>query len=109
MRCDDSVLILGRALHAPWNEGTRVINRNFAIAASSLRQVRLVSITNGAFRPRALNEMREIAPVEHVYTRSGYDLIGVYRGLPGLLAHLHRTNGYRHVAVAHLFAGMPLS
>ena len=36
-------LVVGRALHAPWNEGTRVINRNFARAADSQRQVRVVS------------------------------------------------------------------
>ena len=45
-----TALILGRALHAPWNEGTRVINRNFAQAARTLRPVRVMSLTHVSFR-----------------------------------------------------------
>ena len=109
MGCDLTALILGRALHSPWNEGTRVINRNFAVAASGLRKVRLVSLTNGGFRNQPSNEGGGSTLVEHVYTRSGYDLLGVYRGLPRLLRYLHMTDGGNTIDVAHLFPGIPLS
>jgi len=98
-------LVLGRALHAPWNEGTRVINRNFALAAASRWPVRLVSLTHEDFR--SASSATDIGPglaVEHVYSRTGYGLVGMYRGLPLLRRHL----GSDPIEVAHLF-GVPLA
>jgi glycosyltransferase involved in cell wall biosynthesis len=102
-RPDARALILGRALHQPWNEGTRVINRNFARATALRGPARVISVTHAQFR----DETRTPVPllsIEHVYTRSGYGLVGIYLALPQLLRHL----GREQASVAHLF-GMPLA
>jgi glycosyltransferase involved in cell wall biosynthesis len=105
----DRALILGRALHAPWNEGTRVINRNFAVAAASRRQVRVVSLTRKSFG-RDIRQSATTQPiVEHVYSSAGYDLLGVYRGLPGLIQYLSATSRQGSFSVGHLFPGLPLA
>jgi len=106
-----TALIVGRALHAPWNEGTRVINRNFAQAARTLRPVRVVSLTQLTFKDGDGTAGRPAAalPIQHVYNRGGYGLNGVYLGLPTLLQSLKMAgDGAARVGVAHLF-GMPLS
>jgi glycosyltransferase involved in cell wall biosynthesis len=105
-----TALILGRALHAPWNEGTRVINRNFAEAARTLRPVRVVSLTHLTFKndPGPAAAAGQTLPIQHVYSRAGYGLHGVYRGLPRLLQGLKLSDAGSPIGVAHLF-GMPLS
>jgi glycosyltransferase involved in cell wall biosynthesis len=103
-----SALVVGRALHPPWNEGTRVVTRNFVRAAALHRQVRLVSLTQDRFRSRALENIAPGIAIDHVYSNSGYDLVGVYRGLPGLVRHLNGTQATQRSKVAHLF-GVSLS
>ncbi|MDQ2787899.1 MAG: glycosyltransferase family 4 protein [Chloroflexota bacterium] len=93
------VLVLGRALHAPWNEGIRVINRDFARAASAARAVSTISLTHEDFRQRT----DESGAIEHVYTRAGYGLAGIYGGLPGLYRRARRTLATHPIGVAHLF------
>jgi glycosyltransferase involved in cell wall biosynthesis len=103
-----SALVVGRALHAPWNEGTRVVTRNFVRAAARHRPVRLVSLTQERFRSRALEHVPNGITVDHVYSSSGYDLLGVYRGLPGLVRYLNGSQSAHRSEVAHLF-GVSLS
>jgi glycosyltransferase involved in cell wall biosynthesis len=103
-----TALILGRALHAPWNEGTRVINRNFAQAARALRPVRVISLTHVSFRAGSTTDPGQDLAIQHVYSRGGYGLHGVYVGLPAVLQHLGARGNAHRVGVAHLF-GMPLS
>jgi len=101
-------VILGRAMHAPWNEGTRVISRNFAHAAGLERRVRILSLTQEAFRNGSNELSNGIPPVEHVYTRGGYGLQGVYFGLPLVMRRLAASVALHEVSVAHLF-NLPLS
>lgn len=105
-----TALIVGRALHAPWNEGTRVINRNFAEAARSLRPVRIVSLTQRTFKGEdgSAAGSDPALPIQHVYNRGGYGLNGVYLGLPTLVQSLKMSDDAARIGVAHLF-GLPLS
>jgi glycosyltransferase involved in cell wall biosynthesis len=105
---DRLAVILGRALHAPWNEGTRVISRNFAHAAGLRRRVRILSLTQEAFRSGLSETLDGVPPVEHVYTRGGYGMQGVYFGLPLVMRRLAASVAVREVDVAHLF-NLPLS
>jgi hypothetical protein len=77
------VLVIGRGLHAPWNEGTRVINRNFARAVATRSSVRLVSVTNARFRRAPIESSPSEVAIEHAYSPAGYTLVGMYCGLPG--------------------------
>jgi glycosyltransferase involved in cell wall biosynthesis len=104
---DQTAVVLGRALHAPWNEGTRVITRNFARAVATRRPVRLVSMTDAAFRPLAHHAADEPA-IEHVYTRAGYSLSGAYRTLPHLMRQLDGPPSATTNTVAHIFS-LPLA
>lgn len=108
LRYTGQALVLGRALHAPWNEGTRVITRNFAGVAARYRPVRLVSLTKDDFRRLPSDNWSGAASVEHVFARGGYGLVGVYRGLPGLVRQIETDARTGPPEVAHLF-GMPLS
>lgn len=102
-----SALIIGRAFHSPWTEGTRVINRNFARVASQRRPICVLSITHDRLRELTQTDASEAFPVEHIFTPSGYGAIGSLRAVPLII---HRLNGTheRHAGVAHLF-GVPLS
>jgi len=100
-------LIVGRALHAPWSEGTRVINRNFALAASSRRTVRVLSVTDQRLRALAWAGPPEFLNVEHVFTRYGYSWGGMQMAVPHIIRRLDASDLSRS-GVAHLF-GVPLS
>ena len=102
-----SALVLGRALHQPWNEGTRVICRNFGQVAGLLRPVRVVSLTQRRFREDA-SAQPEAVPIEHVYSRGGYGLDGVYMGLPLVMRRLASALVPGNVSTVHLFS-LPLS
>lgn len=92
-------LILGRALHAPWNEGIRVINRDFARAARTVRAVSTISLTHRDFRQQTDGD----GDIKHVYTRAGYGLAGVCGGLPVLYRRARAVLASRRIGVAHLF------
>jgi glycosyltransferase involved in cell wall biosynthesis len=67
--------------------------------------VRLLSLTHEDFRNSSSTaDVGPRLPVEHVYSRTGYGLVGMYRGLPLLMRHL----GPGPIEVAHLF-GVPLA
>ena len=92
-------LVLGRALHAPWNEGIRVINRDFARAARTVRAISTISLTHRDFR----QQTNGAGDIEHVYTRAGYGLSGICGGLPGLYRRARAVLTTRPIGVAHLF------
>lgn len=97
------ILILGRALHAPWNEGRRVIARDLVRVASSMRPVSAVSLTQEFYR----GQTDASVPVEHVYTRVPYGLLGDYAGLPGVLRRARWLLSRGHITVVHLI-GSPM-
>jgi glycosyltransferase involved in cell wall biosynthesis len=102
-----TALVVGRAFHSPWTEGTRVINRNFARAVSQLRPVRVLSVTHDEVRELTRAGAAEAFPVQHIFTQGGYGLIGIQRAVPHLLSALSGLTTVR-VGVAHLF-GVPVS
>ncbi|MCA1725634.1 MAG: hypothetical protein LC748_15560, partial [Thermomicrobia bacterium] len=92
-------LVMGRALHAPWNEGIRVIARDFARAARSVRAVSTISLTHADFR----QQIDESGLIDHVYTRAGYGVAGILGGLPVLYRRARAVLATRPIGVAHLF------
>lgn len=99
-----TALILGRALHSPWNEGTRVIGRDIARAISLRRPVSTISLTGEAYRGR----QDERLPVDHVYSSAPYGLIGDYVGLGGVLRRIQKRFAQQRIDVTHLI-GLPLA
>ncbi len=100
------VLLLGRALHAPWNEGTRVIARNLAAVAGLLRPVQVMSLTRREFDKG--NEDRSEMPVRHIYTGANYGAVGDYANLGRVIEQTRRVLSTNRVAIAHLI-GTPLA
>jgi len=99
-----AALILARALHAPWNEGTRVIGRDLARLAGSLRPLRTLSLTHEQYigRPDAS------LAVEHIATRQPYGACGDYAALRPITRALEALLASEPVDVAHL-VGLPLA
>jgi glycosyltransferase involved in cell wall biosynthesis len=100
----DQVLFLARALHAPWNEGTRVIARDLARVAGSLRPVRALSLTQEHYLGQPGADML----VEHVVTRLPYGARGDYAALRQITRAVDRLMAGERGGVAHL-VGMPLA
>jgi glycosyltransferase involved in cell wall biosynthesis/thymidylate kinase len=99
-----SVLVVGRAVHPPWNEGTRVIAHLTASAAATRVAVATVSVTHEDFREVA-ESMRD---VRHVFTGRTYGTVGDYLTLPRVMRHIAHIFRERPVAVTHL-VGAPMS
>ncbi len=99
-----NVLVVGRAIHAPWNEGTRVIASNTARAASRLADVDIVSVTHEEFRSFAASS----PGVHHVFSRQAYGTRGDYVVLPQVLRRVARVMRDRNPTVTHLI-GTPLA
>lgn len=97
-----SLLVLGRALHAPWNEGTRVIGRDTARALASRHQVRVVSATERPF----LKQADSLLHVEHIGVGPG--IKGDYAALPHLVRRVDALLDAQPAAIAHL-VGLPLA
>jgi glycosyltransferase involved in cell wall biosynthesis len=97
-------LLLARALHAPWNEGTRVIGRDLARVAGSLRPLRTLSLTHQQYigRPDAS------LSVEHIATRRPYGARGDYAALRPIARAVDAIRAGEPVGVAHL-VGLPLA
>src|SRR3954452_22118833 len=74
---ENTALLLARALHAPWNEGTRVIGRDLARVAGSLRPVRALSLTQAQYTSRPDASLS----VEHIATSLPYGTRGDYAAL----------------------------
>jgi len=101
-----STLLLGRALHAPWNEGTRVIGRNLARATSSVRSVRLLSLTREQHLDGAATE--DGLQLAHVPSRVGYGAAGDYAGMRSVLGRLELLQQRERISTAHLLS-LPLA
>jgi glycosyltransferase involved in cell wall biosynthesis len=99
-----AVLVVGRAIHPPWNEGTRVIARAIAQAAAATRPVGVVSLT----APEFAGEQEPGLHVRHAVARGGYGAAGDYRSLAGLARQVRRAARELRPEVAHL-VGAPLA
>jgi glycosyltransferase involved in cell wall biosynthesis len=98
------VVVLGRALHAPWNEGTRVLGRSVAELASTMRPTRIVSLTNEEFR----GADGAGVPVEHVYTNLDYGPRAEWASMRSLARSALRGSTSKDADVAHII-GLPLA
>jgi glycosyltransferase involved in cell wall biosynthesis len=101
---EPTALLLARALHAPWNEGTRVIGRDLARVAGSLRPLRALSLTHAQYigRPDAS------LAVEHITTSLPYGARGDYAALRPITRSVEAILASEPVDVAHL-VGLPLA
>ena len=99
------MIVVGRALHDPWNEGTRVIGRNLALATRDRgHDVRLVSLTQ-----RGYGELPDSSglPTYHVRTAAASTLRADYGNLRALAGAVRRASGGRR---SHLhLVGAPLA
>ena len=98
------VLLLGRALHRPWNEGTRVIGWNFARSLEAAHDVAIVSLTHQSFGTMT----DPLMPVSHVYTSAPYGVKGDYVALPRVAAQARRLLRRPEKSRVHI-AGLPLA
>jgi glycosyltransferase involved in cell wall biosynthesis len=98
------ILVLGRAMHPPWNEGTRMIARGLAETAGELRSTRVISLTHPSFAADATAD----PPIEHVAARGGYGPVSDWLALPGIASRGRRIAAGADVGVAHL-VGLPLA
>jgi glycosyltransferase involved in cell wall biosynthesis len=101
---EQTTLFLARALHAPWNEGTRVIARDLARVAGSLRPLQALSLTH----ERYLGQPEAGVPVEHIATRLPYGARGDYAALRQIRRAVEELIADKPAGVAHL-VGMPLA
>jgi glycosyltransferase involved in cell wall biosynthesis len=98
-----TALVLGRAIHSPWNEGGRVIARDLARVVGLRRPVTTISLTSDAYSDR----QDERIAVEHVPAWGPYGIVRDYVGLGGILRRASRRLMREQVAVTHLL-GLPL-
>jgi glycosyltransferase involved in cell wall biosynthesis len=99
----DGVLVLGRAIHPPWNEGTRVMAGDVLRLAARVRPAHAISLTEPAF----MHEHDPAVPVAHVRSPGGGRL-SEYTGLAGLARRALRETRGGGYGVAHLI-GVPLA
>ena len=85
------VTIAGRALHEPWNEGTRVIARNLGLASAAAGDdVRLVSLTDPGYGVGP--DVSGLATY-HVRTPATSPLAADYRNLRSLAGAIRHAAG----------------
>jgi glycosyltransferase involved in cell wall biosynthesis len=101
---ESTALLLARALHAPWNEGTRVIGRDLARVAGALRPLRALSLSHEQY----IGQPDANLAVEHVATRQSYGARGDYAALRPITRALEAILAGEPVGVAHL-VGQPLA
>jgi glycosyltransferase involved in cell wall biosynthesis len=100
-----SVLVVGRTLHEPFNEGTRVVGRNIALsAARGGHRVQIISLSEAGYADDA--EVGGV-PLHHVVRRSTRSPLGDYWAVPALAAAVRRAAAAGQVNRIHLI-GVPL-
>ncbi|MCW2783354.1 MAG: hypothetical protein JWR35_3805 [Marmoricola sp.] len=100
-----SVLVVGRNLHEPFNEGTRAIGRNIALAvARGGHHAQIISLSEAGYA-----DATEVAgvPLHHVVRRATRSLSGDYRAVPALAAAVRGAAAAGPVNRIHLI-GVPL-
>jgi glycosyltransferase involved in cell wall biosynthesis len=100
-----SVLVVGRGLHEPFNEGTRVIGRNIALSAARRgHHAQIISLSEAGYA-----EATEVAgvPLHHVVRRATRSPLGDYRAVPALAAAVRGAAAAGAVNRIHLI-GVPL-
>jgi glycosyltransferase involved in cell wall biosynthesis len=100
-----TVLVLGRAVHPPWNEGTRMIARSLGEAAQQVRPTRVISLTGTRFSAGPPADPQ----IDHVATRLRYGAASDWLGVPAVASRARRIGARTGVpvGVAHL-VGLPL-
>jgi glycosyltransferase involved in cell wall biosynthesis len=101
---EPTALLLARALHAPWNEGTRVIGRDLARVAGSLRPLRTLSLTHDQY----IGQPNASLAIEHIATRHPYGARSDYAALSPITRAVETILAGETVGVAHL-VGLPLA
>jgi glycosyltransferase involved in cell wall biosynthesis len=100
-----SVLVVGRTLHEPFNEGTRVVGRNIALsAARGGHRVQIISLSEAGYTDAA--EVGGV-PLHHVVRRPTRSPLGDYWAVPALAAAVRRAAAAGRVNRIHLI-GVPL-
>jgi glycosyltransferase involved in cell wall biosynthesis len=100
-----SVLVVGRTLHEPFNEGTRVVGRNIALsAARSGHHAQIISLSEAGYA-----DATDVAgvPLHHVVRRPTRSPLGDYRAIPALAAAVRGAAAAGPVNRIHLI-GVPL-
>jgi glycosyltransferase involved in cell wall biosynthesis len=100
-----SVLVVGRTLHEPFNEGTRVIGRNLALAvARSGHRAQIISLSEPGYA--GATEVAGV-PLHHVVRRPTRSPLGDYRAVPALAAAVRGAAAAGALNRIHLI-GVPL-
>jgi glycosyltransferase involved in cell wall biosynthesis len=101
---ESSILVLGRALHAPWNEGTRVIGRDIRRVACLVRPAQALSLTHASFHGGQGDEPH----TEHLYTHAPYGALSDYTALRWVARAARSILDNRNFGAVHL-VGLPLA
>lgn len=99
-----SVLVLGRGIHGPWNEGGRVITRNLIQVIGQMRPVHALSLSQDRFRERAL----QVPYVSHLFNHLDYGAKSDYLAIPHVADYVKKLVQQHQVEVAHL-VNVPLA
>lgn len=99
-----SVLVLGRGIHGPWNEGGRVITRNLIQVIGQMRPVHALSLTQDRFREQAL----QVSYVSHLFNHLEYGAKSDYLSIPHVANYVKKLVQEYRVEVAHLL-NVPLA
>lgn len=100
-----SVLVVGRTLHEPFNEGTRVIGRNLALSvARSGHHAQIISLSEPGYA--GATEVAGV-PLHHVVRRPTRSPLGDYQALGALAAAVRGAAAAGPVNRIHLI-GVPL-
>jgi glycosyltransferase involved in cell wall biosynthesis len=95
-----TVTVVGRAIHAPWNEGTRVIARNTSLALwSAGYDTRTISLSEAAY---VQQDNAEGAPVQHIASRVPHACVRDYWHLRDLARAIEASCPHAAPCVLHL-------
>lgn len=101
-----AVTVVAKAVHPPWNEGTRVIARNIALAAQKAGYAtRTISLSSKAY---AKQQDEYSTRVKHIQSRLSYGITADYLYLRQVAQAINRSNGLVTPEVVHLI-GAPLA
>ncbi|MEO8285771.1 MAG: glycosyltransferase family 4 protein [Chloroflexota bacterium] len=100
------VTVVARGVHPPWNEGTRVIARNIALALESAScSTSTISLSESLY---AQYEGQGSKPIEHIPSRISYGVTPDYVYLRKIARAVNKATGNCGPAAIHL-VGAPLA
>lgn len=101
-----AVTVVAKAVHPPWNEGTRVIARDTALVAQMAGYpTRTISLSSTAY---AKQQDEYNTRVKHIQSRLSYGMTADYLHLKQVAQAINRSNGLLTPEVVHLI-GAPLA